>query len=144
MGAWREVPGKEEMDMAGKENKVIRKETTFGDEVLHGLNDFAKSVKNGEPITVRDVSLEMAPGDYDAEDVKVTRQKLRVSQAVFARLLAVNVKTVQAWEQGEQPPSGIARRLLDEINQDPSRWIAKLKQAMTTKTRTSRQTNCPA
>jgi DNA-binding transcriptional regulator YiaG len=67
-----------------------------------------------------------------------------VSQAVFARLLAVNVKTVQAWEQGEQPPSGIARRLLDEINQHPSRWIAKLKKAMTTKTRTSRQRGCPA
>lgn len=144
MAVGLEVPGIEEMDMAGKKNKGVREETTFGDEVLHGLNDFAESIKNGEPITVRDVSLKMEPGDYDAEDVKVTRQKLGVSQAVFARLLAVNVKTVQAWEQGGQPPSGIARRLLDEINQEPNRWIAKLKTAMTTKTRTSRQNGCPA
>ena len=144
MGAGLDLPGDEVMDMAGKKNKVIREETTFGDEVLHGLDDFAESVKKGEPITIRDVSLEMEPRDYDAEDVKVTRQKLGVSQAVFARLLAVKVKTVQAWEQGDQPPSGIARRLFDEINQEPNRWLAKLKTAMTTRTRTSRQNRCPA
>ena len=115
--------------------KGIREETTFGDEVLHGINDLLDSIKNGEPITIRDVTLELEPHDYAAEDVRITRQKLGVSQAVLAKLLAVKVKTVQAWEQGGLVPSGIARRLLDDINQDPNRWLAKLVQVKTRQTR---------
>jgi putative transcriptional regulator len=130
--------------MVNKNRSGIRAETTFGDEVLEGLNDFAESIKKGEPITIRDVTLELEPDEYDAEDVRVTRQKLGVSQAVFAKLLAVKVKTVQAWEQGDHPPSGIARRLLDEINQDLPRWLGKLKGAVTTKTRQTGKTSCPA
>ena len=123
----------------GRLKNEVRKETTFGDEVLHGLNDLLLSIRNGEPITIRDVTLELEPAEYRPQDVKVTRRKLGVSQAVLARLLAINVKTVQAWEQGELVPSGIARRLLDEINQDPQRW---LKMLIHSKTRTtSRRVN---
>jgi putative transcriptional regulator len=118
----------------GRKSKEVREETTFGDEVLRGLNDFLDSVRKGEPITVRDVTLELEPGAYGAEDVKGTRHRLGVSQAVFARLLAVNVKTIQSWEQGEVAPSGMARRVLDDINQDPQRWLAKLVQTKTRQT----------
>jgi putative transcriptional regulator len=119
--------------------KVIREETTFGDEVLRGLNDLLGSIRKGKPITVRDVTLELEPAAYEAGDVQRTRRRLGLSQAVFARLLAVNVKTIQSWEQGEAAPSGIARRVLDDINQDPKRWLAKLAQTKARQTSQKRR-----
>jgi putative transcriptional regulator len=112
---------------SAKNAEAIKEETTFGEEVIHSLNDFFDAVDRGETITVRSLRLELEPGVYTANDVRKTRNKLAVSQAVFAKLLAVKVKTVQAWEQGDHPPTGTARRLLDEINQDPQRWLKMLK-----------------
>jgi putative transcriptional regulator len=40
------------------------------------------------------------------------RQSVGVSQAEFARLLGVSVRTLQEWEQGRRQPSGAARTLL--------------------------------
>lgn len=54
-----------------------------------------------------------APPLYDATRVRQVREKLGVSQAVFARLMNVTDKTVQSWEQGVRPPSGAALRLLE-------------------------------
>lgn len=116
-----------------KKKRTIKKETTFGDEVLHSLNDFFEAAGRGETITVRTLKLELEPGEYRAPDVRATRKRLGVSQAVFAKLLAVKVKTVQAWEQGEHPPTGTARRLLDDINQDPKRWLERLRRWITEK-----------
>jgi putative transcriptional regulator len=124
--------------MGRTKGKDVITETTFGDEVLHGLNDFLQSAAAGRPITIREVTLELKPGDYDADAVKMTRHKLGVSQALFARLLVVNVKTVQAWEHGDVTPSGPARRLLDDVNQDPRRWMAKLIRAQESKSTKSR------
>jgi DNA-binding transcriptional regulator YiaG len=128
-----------------KDKEVIR-ETSFGDEVIRGLNDFLKSAKAGKAITLRDVTLELEPGDYDGESVKITRHKLGVSQAVFAKLLAVKVKTVQAWEQGQVIPSGPVRRLLDDMNQDPNRFLSTIVHAKDRKTprRAARKSECEA
>lgn len=40
------------------------------------------------------------------------RMKVGVSQAAFAKLLGVSVRTLQEWEQGRREPSGAARTLL--------------------------------
>lgn len=107
----------------------IRKETTFGQDVLHGLRGFFKAVGRGEPITVRTVRLELEPRRHAAADVKRIRRRLGVSQAIFSQLLAVSVKLVQAWEQGLRRPEPIACRLLDDIEADPRRWLARLEKA---------------
>jgi DNA-binding transcriptional regulator YiaG len=114
----------------GKQDKEVKEETTFGDEVIESLNDFFKAVDRGDPITVRTVRLDLRPREYQAEDVRLTRLKLKVSQGVFAKLLAVKVKTVQSWEQGERPPKGPVCRLLDDMNQDPQRWMERLKRSV--------------
>jgi len=43
---------------------------------------------------------------------KAAREKTGLSQADFARLLGVSVRTLQGWEQGRIQPSGAARTLL--------------------------------
>jgi putative transcriptional regulator len=40
------------------------------------------------------------------------RQALGLSQAKFAKLLGVSVRTLQDWEQGRKQPSGAASTLL--------------------------------
>ena len=44
-----------------------------------------------------------------------TRNKVGVSQAVFAHYLNVSVGSVSKWERGEKHPSGPALKLLDLV-----------------------------
>lgn len=48
-----------------------------------------------------------------------TRESLGLSQAQFARLMGVSVRTLQEWEQGRRAPSGAARTLLLIANRNP-------------------------
>ena len=45
-------------------------------------------------------------------DVMITRQKLGLSQAAFARMLGISPRTIQEWEQGRRIPQGAALSLL--------------------------------
>ena len=47
------------------------------------------------------------------------REKTGLSQATFARLLGVSVRTLQEWEQGRRAPSGAARTLLAIAAKNP-------------------------
>jgi len=52
-------------------------------------------------------------------DVKAIRQKTGLSQARFAILMGVSVRTLQNWEQGHRTPQGPAASLLRIVNNDP-------------------------
>ena len=47
------------------------------------------------------------------------RAKLHLSQAAFAGLMGVSLRTVQDWEQGRRKPSGPAEALLRIAEQHP-------------------------
>ena len=47
------------------------------------------------------------------------RQRSGLSQARFAALLGVSVRTLQEWEQGRRQPSGAARTLLKVAERYP-------------------------
>jgi putative transcriptional regulator len=47
------------------------------------------------------------------------REGTGLSQANFARLLGVSVRTLQEWEQGRRAPSGAARTLLMVASRNP-------------------------
>lgn len=53
-------------------------------------------------------------------DVASVREKVGLSQARFAELLGISVRTLQDWEQGRRSPSGAARTLLAIIDKDPT------------------------
>ena len=52
-------------------------------------------------------------------DIARLRQQLKYSQSVFARVLNVSPKTVQAWEQGIRVPSDAALKLLSIAKRHP-------------------------
>jgi putative transcriptional regulator len=54
-----------------------------------------------------------------AREVVALRRSLGVSQAVFAGLLNVSTRTVQAWEIGARHPSDAALRLLQIAKKRP-------------------------
>ena len=51
--------------------------------------------------------------------VTLARMKSGLSQADFANLLGVSVRTLQDWEQGRRQPSGAARTLITIAEQQP-------------------------
>jgi len=76
----------------------------IGQEILDGLREI-KSGERGRVINVPDVAS--------------IRTKTGLSQARFAVLLGVSVRTLQDWEQGRRAPSGAARTLLMVADRNP-------------------------
>jgi putative transcriptional regulator len=76
---------------------MVEKARDIGAEILQGLRE----IKRGEIGRVVNVP-----------DVAKTRAKTGLSQARFARLLGVSVRTLQDWEQRRRAPSGAARTLI--------------------------------
>jgi putative transcriptional regulator len=69
-------------------------------------------------VTLRSEHIEIPspPAIYSAKEIRKIREKSGYSQAVFAKVLNVSVKTVQAWESGDRIPSHAALRLLEIID----------------------------
>ena len=59
------------------------------------------------------------PKPRSSANIVRLRQRLNCSQAIFARLLNVSPKTVQAWEQGTRKPSDAALKLLAVAEKHP-------------------------
>jgi putative transcriptional regulator len=59
------------------------------------------------------------PKMMGAEDVRALRERVNVSQAVFAHCLNVSTKLVQAWEADRRRPDGAALRLLELASDNP-------------------------
>jgi putative transcriptional regulator len=86
-------------------------ERNIGEEILEGLREI-KAHKAGKK-TLRTHKLKRpAPP-------RRIRAKLDLSQAAFASLMGVSLRTVQDWEQGRRKPSGPAEALLRIAEQHP-------------------------
>jgi putative transcriptional regulator len=96
-----------------------------GDRIVASLTDLRDSLRAGEPLskrfTVRTVEIP-APQEFQPGRIRALRDRLGMSQSVFASLIGVSRVLVQSWEQGTREPSLLARRLLAEVDRDPRRW----------------------
>lgn len=101
--------------------------------IVSRLTEFTEALEGGENIsekfTCHKIALQLEPGQYAPLKVKQTRQLLKLSQPLFAKFLGVAVQTVRAWEQGDNVPSDMACRFLDEINANPAYWQERLRSA---------------
>lgn len=59
------------------------------------------------------------PKPMSSSEITRVRQRLNCSQAVFAMLLNISPRTVQAWEQGARTPSDAALKLLNIAKKHP-------------------------
>lgn len=126
--------------------KTSPRKSTLGKELIEGLSELADALESGERLakrfTVRHVKLDGAvlePRKYSRIAVRKTRHRLGVSQSIFAQMLGVSTKLVQAWEQGTRNPERIARHVLDDINQQPGKWLERLSRASSMSQGTSRR-----
>jgi putative transcriptional regulator len=83
----------------------------IGQEILEGIREI-KTYQAGEK-TLRTHTLK------DPAPPQVIRARLHLSQAAFAGLMGVSLRTVQDWEQGRRKPSGPAAALLRIAEQRP-------------------------
>lgn len=95
------------------------KKNEYFDEIAAGLNTAIDDFKTSKKLVVRKVDMPPVPADVSSEQVRQIRTALNLSQSLFARLLNVSVKTVQAWEQGERKPGGPSLRLLEVAARHP-------------------------
>ena len=54
---------------------------------------------------------------FSPKEILRIREKIKVSQGVFAAILNVNPSTIQKWEQGKVRPQNSALRLLSIIDE---------------------------
>ncbi len=75
------------------------------------FNELVASVREGGAILrgEKDAARTYAA---DEPDVAMIREEYGLSQAKFAALLGISVRTLQNWEQGRRHPHGPARVLL--------------------------------
>ena len=57
--------------------------------------------------------------DIPEPDVGAIREAAQLSQSQFAKLIGVNLRTLQNWEQRRTRPSGPARALLKIVASNP-------------------------
>lgn len=85
--------------------------------ILEAVHETAKGLHKAgvmDQITLREFDRMCLPPvePLEAEQIKQIREKSRVSQAVFARVLNTSLSTVQKWEIGQKRPTGAALKLL--------------------------------
>ena len=54
-----------------------------------------------------------------APDVRMIREAVKISQSQFAKLIGVNLRTLQNWEQNRTQPTGPAKALLKIVASNP-------------------------
>jgi putative transcriptional regulator len=84
---------------------MTKQKRNVGREILAGLREIRRG-ETGRVLTVPKVSS--------------IREKTGLSQASFASVLGVSVRTLQDWEQGRRAPSGAARTLLIMVDRNPA------------------------
>jgi putative transcriptional regulator len=96
-----------------------------GSRIIAGLTDLRDTLRSGQLLekrfNVRSVEIPK-PQEFTPTRIRELRDKLQLSQGVFAKLLGISRILAQSWEQGIRTPSPMACRLLTDIERDPARW----------------------
>ncbi len=87
-------------------------------ELMQGVHDMAEQ-RQGK-VTLREFSVENKPvPEITAQEIVDLRQKLHLSQAVFAQKLRLNPETLKNWEQSKSKPNGQAAVLMKLVEKYP-------------------------
>ena len=87
----------------------------FYNEIMTSIDESIEAAKEGK---LKDRILVAPVKQYPAVEIRNIRTSLNMTQAVFAGVLGVSKKTVEAWESGRNTPMGPASRMLDILCED--------------------------
>ena len=93
--------------MTEKQLKKWEQSRDIGQEILQGIRDI-KAGRIGRRYTIESYPIVRA------------REKSGLSQAKFAELLGVSIRTIQDWEQGRREPNAAAKTLIKVAELHPS------------------------
>lgn len=96
-------------------NSAARK--PFFERLKTGLEQGIRHARGELPL--RTTVVPNRPPVMSAQAIQRLRQRLEMSQGLFARTLNVSTNTVRSWEQGERKPSQAALRLLQILAANP-------------------------
>ena len=93
--------------MSEKQLKKWEQSRDIGQEILQGIREI-KAGRIGRRYTTESFPIVRA------------REKSGLSQAKFAELLGVSIRTIQDWEQGRREPNAAAKTLIKVAELHPS------------------------
>ncbi len=103
-----------------KKGGIMTKRDIFS-ELQEGMNAWSE-FNEGEK-TLKTHRINVKPLSMTPAEVKAVREKLNLSQAVFAQYLHTGVTTLQNWEQGIVKPNKQAVLLLKMVEKRPDTLI---------------------
>ena len=99
------------------------KKRALFEELMNGVG--AMGAHREGKLTLRTHRVDVRPlPRVTAALVRDTRERLNMSQRVFARKLRVNPRTLERWEQGRSRPNDQAAALILLVRRFPTPWIA--------------------
>lgn len=93
---------------------------------VRGEYEPPKSKRAPIPTTAQETAV-ATPPTYDGARIRAIRERLALSQRVFAEALNVSPATVRAWAQGQRIPEGPTRRLLEIAEEHPEVFAEKVR-----------------
>lgn len=112
------------MKKRNSRNVQTNKTNYMSDEAFADLKaamEDAVAFERGERrnLKVNRIQAPRRPKAMSPKDIARIRESLNCSQAVFAMMLNISTKTVQAWEQGSREPGDAALKLLSIAKRHP-------------------------
>ena len=105
--------------MTTKGREMADEKNEFYEGLRDALKEGIADLRAGKKLTSRTIVRVRPATTMNEAAIKRLRKNLNMSQHVFADVLNVKPKTVQAWEQGSRRPSGVGLRLLQITKLNP-------------------------
>jgi putative transcriptional regulator len=124
------------------EDRIEVTDDNFGELLIQGLRE-VRAIQGGESepahrvrrvVTVQDAEVK-PPRHYKGAGIQKIRERMGLSQAVFARVLNASPDTVKAWEQGKREPDGMALALLEVADTHPEALLERVTEKSARRTR---------
>lgn len=94
------------------------KETEFS-RLVRGTEEMIAHLEGKQTLRKTVIRIPEEPPVYTSAKVRRVRERLKLSQGLFAKVLNVSPNTVRKWEQDERHPSGPSARLLQIAEEHP-------------------------
>ena len=87
-----------------------------------------KSIDNLEAgLSSPSLGIDIPKIQVTTDQIKSIREKMNISQTVFAKILNVSPSSIRQWEQGKRTPSGSTKVLLELLETSPHLLDYRLK-----------------